>query len=98
MSLPIFISGDKNLTLLQTNWAKQINPILVSPLNNGIFLTTINLIMGDTLINHKLGQLQQGWIITDINGAASIYRSQPFNSQTLTLNSTAAVTVNLFVY
>lgn len=51
------------------------------------------------VINHKLGRMQQGWVITDINNVAtSIYRSQPFNDKTLTLTSSGAVTVNIWVY
>lgn len=98
MSLPIFITSDKNISLLQTNWASQLNPLLNNPMSKGNFLTAIALINGATVINHLLSRMQQGWFITDVNGAASIYRSQPFNSTTLTLTSNAIVTVNLFVY
>lgn len=56
------------------------------------------MINGVTTINHKLGQVQQGWFIIDINGAATVYRSQPFNDKTLVLTSNAAVTVNIGVF
>ena len=98
MSLPIFITQDKNFSLLQTNWASALNPLLNNPMSKGIFLAGVPLINGNTVINHLLSRMQQGWILTDINGAANIYRSAPFNGTTLTLNSSAAVTVNLYVY
>ena len=98
MSLPIFQDDNKNLMLLETSWASQINPILNNPILNGLQLTNIVLNNGTNVINHKLQRTQQGWFITDQNGAASIYRSQPFNSTTLTLTSNASVAVNLWVF
>ena len=67
-------------------------------MGQGVYLEGVNLINGVTQIDSKLGRMMQGWMITDINGAATIYRSQPLNSKTLTLTSNAAVTVNLYVF
>lgn len=94
MQLPIKIPFD----LMQTRWASILNPFIAVPFLNGQLLTDIALINGVNTINHKLGQTQQGWMIADINGAASIYRSLPFNKTNLTLTSNAAVTVNLWVW
>lgn len=79
-------------------WAAQLNPVLANPLSTMNILTGIKLAVGNNVINHLLGQQQQGWIITDINGASTIYRSAPFNELTLTLNSSAIVTVNIGVF
>lgn len=92
--LPQKLSPD----LLQDRWASIINPFLANPLNNQSILKNVALKNGVTVINHLLGQVQQGWFITDINGAAQIYRSAPFNNLTLTLTSNAAVTVSLGVF
>ena len=81
-----------------TLWAGVINPFLLNPLNSVQILTNIALINGATTFNHKLGRTPQGWFITDIQGAATIYRSQPFNQNTLTLTSNAAVTVSIGVF
>lgn len=88
-----------NLTLqaTQTQWASAINPILANPLVSGQLLT-IGLSNGVTTFNHGLSRNMQGWIIVDQNESASIYRSEPFNSKTLTLTSSAAVTVTLWVF
>ena len=83
---------------MQNKWASELNPLLNQPQNNGILLKNISLIAGQTIINHRLGKKQQGWIITDINAAATIYRSQPLNDKTLTLTSSAPCTVNLQVF
>lgn len=79
-------------------WAQTLNPIVGNPILSGKTLTKIQLINGTTIINHGLGRLMQGWFITDQNALASIYRSTPLNDSTLTLTSSAIVTVNLWVF
>jgi hypothetical protein len=98
MSLPIFQDPNRNFMLMQTGWSTQLNPWLQNPMSQGVYLKGVALANGTTQINHKLDRMMQGWMITDINGAATIYRSQPLNSKTLTLTSNAAVTVNLYVF
>lgn len=98
MSLALFHTDSRDLTLLQTSWSTELNPVLANPLVNGIFRKGIALINGVTTINHLLGRKQQGFIITDINGAALVYRSLPFNNLTLTLTSNATVTVDLYIF
>jgi hypothetical protein len=98
MSLPIFQDPNRNFMLMQTGWSSQLNPWLQNPMGQGVYLEGVALANGTTQINHKLDRMMQGWMITDINGAATIYRSQPLNSKTLTLTSNAAVTVNLYVF
>lgn len=98
MSLPLFQTPDQTLSLLQTRWKSVLDPVISEPFNSGQILASIALNNGVTVINHKLGRVQQGWIITDIQGSASIYREAAFNALTLTLSSSAAVTVNIFVF
>jgi hypothetical protein len=94
MQLPLKLPYD----LMQTKWASILNPIIASPTNNISILKNIQLKNGANMINHLLGKLPQGWLILDIDGAATIYRSQPFNDLILTLTSNAAVTVTLGVF
>lgn len=94
MDLPLRLTW----SAAETVWKSQLQPVINFPPNQGVLLTNIPLINGVTVINHLLGRQQQGWIQTDINGTATIYRSQPFNSSTLTLTSNAAVTINLWCY
>lgn len=99
MQLPYLQSDSEVLNRLQTLWRQVLNPLIAVPMNNGIQLEGIVLTASTNVINHKLGRMQQGWVITDINNVAtSIYRSQPFNDKTLTLTSSGAVTVNIWVY
>lgn len=94
MSLPINLP----LPLLETKWASELNPILAIPFLSGIQLKSISLINGVTVINHFLQRQMQGWFVTDIQGAAEIYRSAPLNNMTLTLTSNAAITLDLWVF
>lgn len=96
MALPLNLPHSQ----MQTKWKSQIDPILGNPLNNMSLLQNVALANGTNIINHKLGRTMQGWVIADIQGVASIYRpsTAPFNDLTLTLVSSAAVTVNLGVF
>lgn len=98
MVLPIFKSDDTNLMLMQTKWASQLNPILGNALNGITILPNVVLASGVNVINHKLGKLQTGWIITDINSAVTIYRSSPFNDRTLSLTASGACVISLGVF
>lgn len=86
------------LEMMQTQWASQIDPLLVNPLASGLLLKNIVLASGANVINHLLSRQPQGWFVTDTNAAVTIYRSQPFNSSTLTLTSSGAATVSLYVF
>ncbi len=98
MQLPQFQSDVTPFQMMQSKWASILNPVLSNPATNPSILKNITLRVGSNVINHKLQREQQGWMIADINGAAQIYRSQPFNEITLTLVSDAIVTITLLVY
>lgn len=84
--------------MMQNTWGSAIDPVLANPLIKGNILKSISLINGSIVINHLLGRMMQGWFITDINAAATVYRSQQFNNLTLTLTSNAAAIVNIYVF
>lgn len=99
MSLPLFKSQDQSFMLMQTSWKSKLDPFFSFPLAQGLQLSNIVLQAGSTTFNHSLGRMQRGWIITDTNANATIFRSGPFNSQTLTLGlSIGSATVSLWVY
>lgn len=84
--------------MLQTRWKAEIDPLLKNPYLAGIILHDVVLGTGSNTVNHRLGRKQQGWVVTDRDGVATIYRSAPFNALTLTLTSSAAVIVSLYVF
>jgi hypothetical protein len=72
-----------------------------NPTNSGTILTSVSLTAGDNSIPHKLPQKLTGWYIVRLRGASTIYDKQDSNktaSQTLALNSSAAVSVDIFVF
>lgn len=101
MALPIYKSDDQSLTLLQTAWATQLNPVLALPQSSGVILKNVSLAIGDNTINHRLGRNLQGWQLIRVRAAATIYDKQDANQLkdlTLVLNSSAVVVVDLFVF
>ena len=85
-------------TLANPKWAAELNQIIANPLSSVVFLNGVVLASGANTINHSLGRTPQGWFLTDTNGTATVYRSQPFNSTTLTLTASSGVTVNIGVF
>lgn len=85
-------------SLAQTLWAQTLNPVLANPTTNMAILKNVTLVAGNNAIPHLLQQVQQGWIITDIQGVSSVYRYQPFDKIYLYLNSSGAVIVNIGVF
>jgi hypothetical protein len=81
-----------------TKWKSIIDPLLKNPLNDVSIINDVNLKFGANKIAHKLGKKPQGWIILDINAAATIYRSEPFDDLFLTLYSNAVTTISLGVF
>lgn len=98
MALNLFKSNDQTLMLLQKQWMSQLNPLLGNILTQGSLLPMQKLVNGSTTFNHYLGKQMSGWIIVDQNAQANIYRSEPLNSQTLTLTSSAVCTVSLWIF
>lgn len=96
--LPIYQDENKNFMLHQTRWASILGPVIANPVQDGIVLKGVSLVIGANAINHLLSRKQQGWIVTDIDGLATIYRSLPFNDKTLNLTSSNNVTVDIYVF
>lgn len=56
--------GPKDFSLLQTNWASLIDPIIARRQNQSNILVGVPLVVGTNTINHKLGRVLKGWKIT----------------------------------
>ncbi len=99
MALPIFKDDHQPFQLMQSKWAGELNPILAVPLLSGHQLKGISLVASTPqAINTLLGRKQQGYLITNQDANAVIWRTQDLNSLTLTLESSANVTLDLWVY
>lgn len=82
---------------MQTQWSQILSPFLSNPYLKGNVIQA-KIVSGINVINHKLSRVQQGWTQTDIDQPVSLYRSQPFNSSTLTLVASGPCNVSLYVF
>lgn len=94
MSLPLL----KDFSLMLTQWKSALDPILANPIILGTQLSTISLSTIATTVPHKLGRTQLGWFITDINAAATIFRTGDFNASNMVLTASAPCIVDIWVY
>lgn len=83
--------------MMQSAWASFLDPLINNPMSKGVAVQA-TLVSGANTINHLLSRKQQGWMITDLDAAVTVYRSQPFNDKTLTLTSSGAANIQLYVY
>ena len=88
--------GTQESQRLQDNIESALAPILRNPLLDGILLQA-NLVSGNNAIEHKLNRKIRGYIIVKKSANANIYDSSD-DEQFLNLNSSAAVTVSLWVF
>lgn len=101
MALPNFQTSDRILSMLQTQWSSQIDPVLAQPIVNGRVITGVSLVTGSNTINTLLSRKLQGWIIVSKSAASDIYDSQATNNmsdKTLILNSSAPCVVSILVF
>lgn len=90
---------DKDLNSVQENVEEVVAPLLKNPLLDGQILSNISLTTGSNSVSHKLGRKLQGWLIVDKDANSNIYReTSPTPTLTLVLNSSANVTVSLYVF
>lgn len=99
--LPKFNTSDQALSLLQTTWSSQLNPLLALPLSSSLVLKKVSLTSGKNTINHTLGRELQGWFIVRQRGSASIYDTQDVNKlsdKTLVLMASSGVSVDILCF
>jgi hypothetical protein len=98
MSIP-FLSSKLPWELANPKWAAALNPFLGLPILNGNMVTSIAMTASKPLaINHLLGRTPQGWFLMDNAANAVVWRTQPFNSNTITLESSANTTISIWVF
>jgi len=85
--------------LAQTKWASSINPILALPILNGNEIDGINLVANKPqAINHLLQRMPQGWFLLDNTANTVVWRTATMTTTTITLESSANTTINLWVF
>ena len=99
--LPQFNTSDRVLSMLQTQWGSQLNPLLASPIVQGREIADIKVTTGVNTINHLLGQKLRGYIVTLNNSNVTFYDNQSTNpnpAQTLKLVASGPAIISLWVF
>lgn len=103
-ALKNIITGSFELSQVQANLDQLWKQLNLNPFQTGQWLKGQKLVSGQTSVQHGLGRIPQGWVVTNINGAATIYQVPATLSQAnptntvLYLHSSAAVTVDLWIF
>jgi len=100
-AIPSVNTSDPVINRVQDNLLAGLKAIGQSPILGGSLLTGVILASGDNTIRHGLGSVLSGWMVVRQRGAATLYDKQDSNTipaSTLVLNSSAAVTVDLYVF
>jgi len=96
------ISTENNdINKIQEYIGAAVESLADSPILDGILLKNVSLISGTTAVFHKLNRPLQGYLIVRKRANADIWDSQDSNtapSRTLILESSAAVTIDLYVF
>ena len=90
------VSNNDEVLKLQSNVENALAPVLRVALLDGVTISAA-LASGDNEIAHGLGRVPQGYIIIDVDAAATIYRVS-LSDKFLTLNSTATANIKLWIY
>lgn len=101
MALTSFNTKIHELSLMQSSWAKDLDPVLSNPIVNGILLKNVSLTTGVNRIPHKLNRNLIGWIITRNRGPQYIYDqqdSEQMPAQFLKLYVGSNVKIDLYVF
>lgn len=92
-------SADRVLNQFQENVDRVLQPLLANVLADGRLVTGISIVSGTPArVEHKLGRAIRGWLVVDKNANADVWRSTSTLSDVLILNSSANVTLTLWVF
>lgn len=93
---------DKQLDNLQTNIEEALNPIINSPIVDGVLVKKVCLDpLQPTVIQHKLGRAPLGWIVVRKRNDSRIWDIQDANTnpkRSLALTCSHACTVDLWIF
>ncbi len=92
-------SADRSVRALHDSLRALRDWIAGRPHVDSVELVGVELAVGTNSVPHALGRRLRGWIITERDAAADIYRVPGASPElTLMLESSAAVVVNLVVF
>ncbi len=95
-------TDNSDLQKVQNNVQAAIEPLIASAIGDGQLLTGVVLVAGTpSMVAHQLGRDILGWIVVGTNAQADVWDEQALNtfkSRFVRLQTSADVTVNLWVF
>lgn len=92
-----FITQNVDLNRLQDALVPRFNAVAKDPMLNRQELVAEFAAAGAVVVQHTLGRVPDGWVLTDKSAGADIWRSA-WTDASITLNASAAVNVSFFVF
>lgn len=91
------IQGDFETEQIQRNVEDFVRSSIPDWVGDGVMLSNVVLAPGLNPISHTLQRQPLGYVITDLTSNATVWRTT-WNSNTLTLQSSIATTVQIWVF
>lgn len=101
ITIPFQQTDDRQLNQFQQALRSALQPITSLPTSQSSILTSVALTAGSNTINHGLNRTLSGWYPVRVRAQSTLWDSQDTNTnptQTLVLNSSAAVVVDIIVF
>lgn len=95
------IGGNREHNRLQDHVQNSLTPLVRNPLLSGLLLKNLQLNAGTNFVNHGLGRNLQGWVLVRKRANVDVWDDQDNNvniSTTLKLETSGAITVDLYVF
>lgn len=92
---------DYELGTIQGNVGKTLDLLTTGPLSGGLLVADIVLAIGDNNVAHGLGREPLGYLVVRSSGTSDIYDKtvgKNLKPTILKLNSSAAITVSLYIF
>jgi hypothetical protein len=87
-----------DLDALKDRIAEFAQQLEINPTLDGALVESENMVAATPrALNHKLGRQPRGWILTDIDAAATVHRTA-WDDKTISLEASANATVSVWVF
>jgi hypothetical protein len=90
------ITDDQTLNRVQDMIAQMVSSLISDPMLSRQTIS-VSLASGTNVVSHNLKRQPKGWLISDRNSAATLYRTA-WDSQSITLQASAAFVGTLEVF
>lgn len=91
------VGASDELNKIQDNISYALDPIIGSPIINGVLLKNVVLKAGLNIVDHKLGRVPQGWIVVSPQANESMWSSGQTGSSLL-INASGPITSSFWVF